>query len=78
MFPLIPLPNKEATNESLVNEDEALEFPLIPLPNKEATWINVNKDNPQETWKFPLIPLPNKEATESQLIPTLLSSQSFH
>ena len=37
MFPLIPLPRKEATEEGqAVSVSEAV-FPLIPLPRKEAT-----------------------------------------
>ena len=37
-FPLIPLPNKEATQiaYSELNSGK-FQFPLIPLPNKEAT-----------------------------------------
>ena len=39
MFPLIPLPNKEATSVGLCYARVLvlMEFPLIPLPNKEAT-----------------------------------------
>ena len=46
-FPLIPLPNKEAT--IAVEETKALEekFPLIPLPNKEATMKFHNKTHRQ-------------------------------
>ena len=37
-FPLIPLPNKEATQKfGKTFGIETLLFPLIPLPNKEAT-----------------------------------------
>ena len=42
-FPLIPLPNKEATGKLYVIQKTTagksyLKFPLIPLPNKEATF----------------------------------------
>ena len=36
-FPLIPLPNKEATEQEKIEAKAVAEFPLIPLPNKEAT-----------------------------------------
>ena len=41
-FPLIPLPNKEATKQIRTQEQKAAayrKFPLIPLPNKEATSV---------------------------------------
>jgi hypothetical protein len=37
MFPLIPLPVKEATSGAICCDVPALKFPLIPLPVKEAT-----------------------------------------
>ena len=39
LFPLIPLPNKEATFKiDFLMYSYKVEFPLIPLPNKEATF----------------------------------------
>ena len=64
MFPLIPLPNKEATgfHVNFLTIEVKL-FPLIPLPNKEATNIIPSLSTTGAKRLFPLIPLPNKEAT---------------
>ncbi len=62
MFPLIPLPIKEAVQEEqrVFRLTGGLEFPLIPLPIKEA--VSVLAGSLKLDIGFPLIPLPIKEA----------------
>ena len=43
MFPLIPLPNKEATFSAVSENGSSVVFPLIPLPNKEATEVELEQ-----------------------------------
>ena len=38
LFPLIPLPIKEAIPQVLLEAQKLRGFPLIPLPIKEAIW----------------------------------------
>ena len=47
MFPLIPLPVKEATASVMRDTAKGRMFPLIPLPVKEAT-IPINY---KQSWK---------------------------
>ena len=63
MFPLIPLPIKEAIMDVKAQSYIIVKslFPLIPLPIKEA--MSTERIEPDPTViMFPLIPLPIKEA----------------
>ncbi len=76
LFPLIPLPIKEAVAlEEAAEYRLAYEFPLIPLPIKEAVHSISRRSFLPD--KFPLIPLPIKEAV-LKLKKLLGSLLSFH
>ena len=64
MFPLIPLPIKEAISAKVTPIKNHPKFPLIPLPIKEAIpWVFGLPS--YYVYEFPLIPLPIKEAIQS-------------
>jgi hypothetical protein len=64
MFPLIPLPIREAVPTGYFSPKRnslLYKFPLIPLPIREAVPPAVKKDD-RTGLEFPLIPLPIREA----------------